>query len=139
MTVISTPSFLRAHPSSRPIYPPPITAIFSGNSSKSSAPVEEMMFSSSYGINGNSIGLDPVAKITFSVVMWAILFPSESVTLQVLPSRNVAQPLTSLAPLALRSASTPLLSLSTILSFQSTNAGISIETSPSTLRPMCPL
>ena len=51
---------------------------------------------------------------------------------------NVAQPLINSAPAAFRSDSTPLFKRSTIESFQSTKAAMSMSVSPVIEIPMCP-
>ncbi len=135
-TVTSLPRRLRAIPNSSPIYPPPITATFSGRLSRSKAPVEEQMCCSSNFMKGNSIGDDPVARMTFSASI--AIVPSSVSTVQFLAFWNVAHPLMSSAPALFSRCSTPLLRRSTISSFQETSAGMSSATSPLMLMPICP-
>ena len=135
-TVISDPSLASAHPNSRPMYPPPTIATLFGNESSSNAPVEDSMNSSSHGMNGKSMWLEPVAMMTFSA---SIFTPSPPVsTVQLLGPSKLAQPLIKSAPAALRSPSTPLFSLSTMESFHATSPFMSTSASPLTDRPMCP-
>ena len=110
-----------------------MAALF-GSLSRSSAPVDESMNSSSQGMKGRSMWLEPVAMITFSASIPTV--PSAVSTVHLLAPSKVAQPLTNSAPAPLSSASTPLFRRSTIESFHDTIAAMSTPGSPSTEIPM---
>ena len=96
----------------------------------------DSIISSSHGMKGRSMCVDPVARITFSASICKDC-PFESIE-QVLGPVNVAQPWMTSAPADLRRDSTPLLSRSTMLSFHDTSPFMSRVGSPLTLIPMWP-
>ena len=63
--VTSAPSRDQTLPSSRPITPAPTTPMRAGTASNSSAPQESTICSPSNFAMGNSMGVDPEARITF--------------------------------------------------------------------------
>ena len=95
-----------------------------------------MTNSSSHGMNGKSIWLDPVAMMTFSASIFTLPAPVSMV--QLLGPSKLAHPLIRSAPAAFSSPSTPLFNLSTMESFQDTSPTMSTSASPLTESPMCP-
>ena len=83
-------------------------------------------------MKGNSIGTLPLARITFSASI------VKSPTTTVFASLNSAHPVISSAPADFSKCSTPLLSLSTIWSFQPFSPAISISAGPGIEIPICP-
>ena len=73
--VTLAPNLLQTEPSSKPIYPPPMTAKDFGTLLKSKAPLEETMFFSSISIPGISVGVEPVA-IKIALVLYFLLLTS---------------------------------------------------------------
>mmetsp|Transcript_1836 Transcript_1836/g.4089 ORF Transcript_1836/g.4089 Transcript_1836/m.4089 type:complete len:202 (+) Transcript_1836:625-1230(+) len=82
ITVTLVPRRAHTDPSSKPITPPPTTAMVLGIFSSISAPVEETQVLSPKSLNfmkGSSTGSEPVAMMVFFVVM-VVLAPSAPAT-----------------------------------------------------------
>ena len=122
-------------PNSSPMYPPPTTTTWSGNSLRLKASLDEMTLSSNF-MKGSSTGIEPLARITFSPSMIIASLPLP--TLTVLASWNSAQPLTNSTPAFLRRCSTPLFNLSTMSSFQPTIPAMLNSAGPGIDIPMWP-
>ncbi|MNI63989.1 hypothetical protein D3C73_1194050 [compost metagenome] len=78
-------------PNSRPITPPPMTIRCFGISFKLRASVEVIILFLSTGKNGNEVGFDPVAMMTFLAVICSVE-PSAFVILMVFLSTNEPTP-----------------------------------------------
>ena len=83
-------------------------------------------------MKGSSIGTLPFASITYSASICV------SPTTAVFASLNSAHPVISSAPDDFSKCSTPLLSLSTMPSFQPFKPAMSISAGPGIEIPMCP-
>mmetsp|Transcript_23077 Transcript_23077/g.52055 ORF Transcript_23077/g.52055 Transcript_23077/m.52055 type:complete len:273 (+) Transcript_23077:693-1511(+) len=134
-TVTSEPSLLQTDPISSPITPPPITIIFSGTLSISSAPVESTMTppALSTGTGGRGVTSEPVAMRMF-LVSYEAAAPSAPATLTLLGPAMDPLPLRYSTPYFLKRYSIPPVRAPTALDLAACMAPTSIST-PETLMP----
>mmetsp|Transcript_9991 Transcript_9991/g.20232 ORF Transcript_9991/g.20232 Transcript_9991/m.20232 type:complete len:267 (-) Transcript_9991:495-1295(-) len=116
MTSTSAPRRDQTLPSSRPMMPPPITAIFLGTSLSASAPVELTTFSSSMVTPGRGVTSEPVARMMFLPASLTSS-PSSPATVTSFAPVTLPQPLTYLTLFFLKRPSMPLVRPPTAFSF----------------------
>mmetsp|Transcript_18839 Transcript_18839/g.47866 ORF Transcript_18839/g.47866 Transcript_18839/m.47866 type:complete len:313 (-) Transcript_18839:260-1198(-) len=132
-TVTLEPKRRHTEPSSRPITPPPITIKFSGTLSRARAPVELTTVFSSKGRKGSSMGSEPVASMTFLVLITLVVL-SLRVTSTSLLLRSFPKPFSYVTLFFLKRCSMPPVSDLTVFCLWSITFDRSKET-PSQLMP----
>mmetsp|Transcript_13818 Transcript_13818/g.37812 ORF Transcript_13818/g.37812 Transcript_13818/m.37812 type:complete len:286 (-) Transcript_13818:322-1179(-) len=130
ITVTWDPSRLHTLPSSRPMTPPPMTTMRLGTSFRSRAPVDVTMVSSSTSTPGKAAGSEPVARMTFLVLIVSVVPSSLATTTSPGLAVSEPQPFAYVTLFFLKSPSMPLVSPSTDFDFCSIILPTSMDTSP---------